>query len=71
MSKINIVRSIKTKNIRDDANHNREMGWDNRFHLAKLQPYDAYQDAYCTFILYKVFYKISNFKFNFYLIPKL
>ncbi len=48
MSKINIVRSIKTKQILNDPQHNREMGWDSRFHLAKLQPYDAHQDAYCT-----------------------
>jgi len=52
MSKINIVRSIKTKNIREDSNHNREMAWDNRFHLAKLPPYDSYSDAYCNYILY-------------------
>ncbi len=48
MSKINIVRSIKSKNIKDDLNHYRESGWDNRFHLAKLQPYNTNQDNYCN-----------------------
>lgn len=58
MSKINIVRSIKTKSHREqDMNHYREQGWDNRFHLAKLQPYDSYQDAYCKREIFtKIFY---------------
>ena len=49
MSKINIVRSIKTKNNREQVVHtNRESGWDNRFHLAKQQTYDSFQDTYCN-----------------------
>jgi len=52
MNKINIVRSIKNKNLIEDKNFNREVGWDNRFHLARPQPYDAYEDTYCKYLFY-------------------
>lgn len=40
-NKINIVRSIKTKNIyNNDPIYVKEVGWDDRFHLGKLPSYE-------------------------------
>jgi len=47
MSKINMVRSIRTKNnFEQELKSKKEGGWDNRFHLAKQQIYDPIQDTY-------------------------
>jgi hypothetical protein len=47
MSKINIVRSIKSKNIREnDYNNSRELGWDNRINIQKQNTQDQFHDTY-------------------------
>ena len=47
MSKINIVRSIRTKNNQEqELKSKKEIAWDNRFHLKKSQIYDPIQDTY-------------------------
>lgn len=47
MSKINMVRSIRSKNnLEQEMKSKKETGWDNRFHLAKQHTYDPVQDTY-------------------------
>jgi hypothetical protein len=47
MSKINMVRSIRTKNNSEtEFNIKKEGTWDTRFHLAKQQTYDPLKDTY-------------------------
>ena len=51
---INIVRSIKTKTYRDhDVNFGKETKWNDRFHLGKLPPYDAYKDLNSNIKIFK------------------
>ena len=46
MSKINVLRQIKlAKNSQDEVQ--KELGWNNRFHLGKLPPYNAFNDTNC------------------------
>jgi hypothetical protein len=55
MSKLNIVRGIKQKkettSSKFGGSHHweleKELGWDNRFHLGKLPDYDAFKDYNC------------------------
>jgi hypothetical protein len=45
-NKINIIRAIKSNNIRQqDPYYSREIGWDDRFHLGKLQ-YNQHKQNY-------------------------
>ena len=62
MSKLNIVRQIKNKNIKKEDEYEKENKWNNRFHLAKLPPYDSHHDTNCKIkkIKKSFEYKISQ-----------
>lgn len=48
-NKINIIRAIKSNNIRQqDPNYNKEIGWDDRFHLGKLKNKKLYNTFDCN-----------------------
>lgn len=50
MSKLSVVRQIKQqKNAIHDMNKEmeKELKWDNRFHLGKLPDYDSLKDVNC------------------------
>jgi hypothetical protein len=52
MSKLNVVRQIKQKTRPAFSNNlhpenEKEIGWNNRFHLGKLPEYNAYSDSNC------------------------
>ena len=62
MSRINVVREIKQKNLTNRtalANNKdlkRERGWDNRFYLGKIPTYNPRKQS-----MYKLFYYIRTF----------
>lgn len=73
-NKINIVRSMKTKNYyNNDPVYVKEVGWDDRFHLGKLPKYEAEKElsSNISFAIFKLInFIISNKKsktFRFYL----
>ena len=56
MSKLNVVRGIKQKKETNSSKFGgssanfeleKELGWDNRFHLGKLPEYNALKDYNC------------------------
>jgi hypothetical protein len=47
MSKLNVVRQIKFGKGNQDYDLQKELGWNNRFHLGKLPAYNAYNDTNC------------------------
>lgn len=52
-NKINIVRSMKTKNIyNNDPVYIKEIGWDDRFHLGKLRNYETNKEQNSIFMVF-------------------
>lgn len=68
MSKLNVVRQIKQKTRPAFSNNlnpenDKEIGWNNRFHLGKLPDYNAHNDLNCkkTRKTYFIYFIKSNF----------
>jgi hypothetical protein len=70
MSKLNVVRQIKQKTRPAFSNNlnpenDKEIRWNNRFHLGKLPDYNSHQDSNCKKTNYMKIYQNIFIKVNF------